>query len=492
MKKILSILLILCFSLPGFSQNKGYKIKIEIKGMQDSACYLINYFGNQRYYKDTAQFNKDGVVIFSGKKELQGGMYGVFTSGKLLFDIIVTDEPIVDLKTDTSDYVMHMEVKKSDENRVFFDHFKFMTEKQRSSQPLRAKLNDKNTSEKKKKEITDQLANIGVEIKNYRLNIIEKYPKLFVSKIFKTMKEPEVPEFKDIKNDSLQRLLKYEYIKNHFFDEVDFSDSRINYTPFYQQKLEKYFKNIVYPVPDSVIKEVDMVINKAKANDDIFKYTVHHLLSEYEKSKIMGMDAVFAHIGLNYYTHELAFWADSAQIEKVQERARKISPLLLGKPAINLSLLDTGGTDWVSLYKVDAEYTVLVFWDPECGHCKKELPKLAHVYDSLKILMNIKVYAVSSDYNDKWKKFIRDNKLDFINVAVPKEVYKNQQKATEYIIQGLTDLKSLNYQTTYDIYSTPQIYLLDKGKKILGKKLDAELLKTVLKKEEELKKKGIH
>ena len=193
MKKILSILLILCFSLPGFSQNKGYKIKIEIKGMQDSACYLINYFGNQRYYKDTAQFNKDGVVIFSGKKELQGGMYGVFTSGKLLFDIIVTDEPIVDLKTDTSDYVMHMEVKKSDENRVFFDHFKFMTEKQRSSQPLRAKLNDKNTSEKKKKEITDQLANIGVEIKNYRLNIIEKYPKLFVSKIFKTMKEPEVP-----------------------------------------------------------------------------------------------------------------------------------------------------------------------------------------------------------------------------------------------------------------------------------------------------------
>ncbi|MBL4594759.1 MAG: hypothetical protein JKX68_13235, partial [Flavobacteriales bacterium] len=79
--------------------------------------------------------------------------------------------------------------------------------------------------------------------------------------------------------------------------------------------------------------------------------------------------------------------------------------------------------------------------------------------------------------------------LDFINVAVPQEVYKDQQKATEYIIKGLTDLKSLNYNTTYDIFTTPQLYLLDKDKKIIAKKLDTGLLKTVLKKEEEIKKK---
>ena len=82
------------------------------------------------------------------------------------------------------------------------------------------------------------------------------------------------------------------------------------------------------------------------------------------------------------------------------------------------------------------------------------------------------------------KKFIRDNNLDFINVAVPREVYKDQQKATELIMKGLTDLKSLNYSTTYDIFSTPQVYLLDKSKKIIGKKLDTDLLKLVITKEE--------
>ena len=462
---------------------------MKVTGLQDSACYLINYFGKQRYYKDTAQFNNEGVVVFSGKEYHQGGIYGVFTSGRLLFEIVINDEPLIDLETDTADYINNMKVNKSKENQVFFEHLKFVTGQQKASQPLREKLKLETTSDKEKQEISNKLTSIGTKVNEYRLNIIDKYPNLFVSVIFKTMKEPEAPDFKEIKNDSLKRLLRYEYVKTRFFDEVDFSDARINYTPLYHNKIDKYFKTIVYPIPDSIIKEVDIIVAKSKANDEIFKYTVHHLLSYYERSKIMGMDAIFAHIGLNYYTHELATWADSSQIEKVQDRARKISPLLIGKPAINLSLLDTSGNKWEELYKINSEYTVLIFWDPDCGHCKKELPGMAHYIDSVKTLIDIKVYSVSSHHNEEWKKFIRENNLDFINVAVPHEVYEDQEKATEYIIKGFTDLKSLNYHTTYDVYTTPQIYLLDKSKKILAKKIDTELLKSVLGKIEARKKK---
>jgi len=192
----------------------------------------------------------------------------------------------------------------------------------------------------------------------------------------------------------------------------------------------------------------------------------------------MGMDAVFVHMAKNYYTHDLAFWVDSAQIEKVQERATTLEPLLVGKVTPNLSLLDTAGNTWVNMHKLSADFIVLVFWDPECGHCKKEMPKLAQYYETIRD-QNILVYAVSSDHNDAWKKFIQDNKMDFINVAVPQEVYKDQQKVNEYVLGGLTDLASLNYSATYDIFSTPQVYLLDKDKKIVGKKLDTDLLKQV-------------
>jgi len=483
MKKILAFTAALLLSFAAFSQKDAFKVKMKIEGLQDSTCYLINYFGSQRYYRDTANFDKNGVVVFSGKEHHPGGIYGVFSSGKLLFEIVLNDEAIVDLATDTNDYIGNMKVNKSEENKLFFEHLQLITKLQKSAEPLRAKLKDKNLAEKEKKEIQEQLGNIGKEINNYRLSVIDKHPKSFVSVIFKTMKEPEAPAFNEIKNDSIKRYKKYMYIKNHYFDDVDFSDARINYTPLYHNKIEKYFKHVVIPAPDSIIKEADIIIAKAKANEEIFKYTVHYLLSHYERSKIMGMDAVFAHIGMNYYTHELAYWADSTQIEKIQERARKITPLVLGKKAINLSLLDTSRV-WQQLYNVNANYTVLVFWDPDCGHCKKELPKMARTIDSLKTHIDIKVYAVSSHHNDEWKKFIKDNNLDFINVAVPKEVYEDEKIATEYVIKGYTDLRSLNYHQTYDIYSTPQIYLLDDSKKILGKKLDTALLKEVLEKEE--------
>jgi peroxiredoxin len=489
MKNIFPILLILTISLTGFSQKNGYKIKMKIDGIKESPCYLINYFGQQRYYKDTAQFNNDGLVIFEGEEHHQGGIYGVFTAGKLLFELVINGESLIDLETDTLNYIEHMKVKASKENQVFFEHLQLINEKQKAAQPSRNKLSLESTSDKEKKKINAALTLIGKEINTYRLTVIKENPDLFVSVIFKTMKETEAPDFEEVKNDSLKRLMKYEYVKKHYFDDVDFSDARINYSPLYHNKIEKYFKNIVYPMPDSIIKEVDMVITKAKANADIFKYTVHYLLSHYEKSKIMGMDGVFSHIGLNYYTHDLAIWADSTQVEKVQDRARKIFPLMIGKQAINLTLLDTSATNWVNLTKdVQADYTVLVFWDPDCGHCKKELPKLAHYIDSVKATVAIKVYSVSSSHTEDWKKFIVDHQLDFINVAVPREVYKDQQKATDLIISGKTDLKSLNYNTTYDIYTTPQIYLLDKTKKIIAKKLDTELLKLVINKEEARKK----
>lgn len=484
MKKFLSILFILCFSLAGFSQNKSFKLKMKINGLQDSTCYLLNYYGSKMYYNDTAQFNKEGVVIFEKDDKPKGGLYIVYTGGKRLFELIINDENSIDLVTDTLDYIGKMTVKKSTENKLFFDYLKFLSTKQKSSIPMRDKLQAKGTSKKEKKEINQELADIGVAISNYRADIISKNSSLFISTFFTAMNESKTPEFNEVKNDSIKRLLKYEHYKNHYFDDIDFSDDKINNTPLYHNKIEKFFKSIVYPTPDSVNKEIDVLLGKSKANDELFKYTTYYLLSHYEKSKIMGMDAVFAHIGLNYYTHELAYWSDSTQIEKIQDKARKLWPLLLGKKAIDLSLLDTSGTNWERLHNVKAKYTILVFWDPDCGHCVKELPKLSHAVDSLKKTLDIKVFSVSSNHSEEWKTFIKKNNIDFINVAVPMEAYSDQNKATQFIIDGHTDIKSLNYNKTYDIFSTPQIYLLDSDKIIIGKKLDSELLKQVINKEE--------
>lgn len=486
MKKILPILILIGLSTHLFGQKEDYSIKLKIKGMKDADCFLISYYGSQRFYKDTAKFDVNGVALFTGKKtQLENGIYGVYSGGKILFEILV-NEPVIDIQTDTLDYINKMVVNKSNENKLFLNHLHFVNEKQEKAAPLRSKYSDENTSELEKEEIEAQLNTIENDIKKYRLSIIEKHPTTFVAAIFKAMKEPETTEFNSIKNDSLVQVLKYNYYKKHYFDAFDFSDERLLRSPLYHNKLEKYFKSVAYPHPDSLITDVDFVIEKASVNKEMFKYTVHYLIGYYEKSNIMGMDAVFAHIALKYYTHEKAYWADEETINKVQERANKIYPLIIGKKAINLTLIDTASKNWLSMFDQKAAYTILIFWDPECGHCKKELPKIAEYYQTVKD-KDVIVYAVSSDHNEAWKKFIRENKLDFINVAVPKEVFIDQKKATEYINKGYTDLNSLNYSNTYDVYSTPQIYLLNKDKEIMAKKLDADILKKVLDRELEKK-----
>ncbi|MCB9336049.1 MAG: redoxin domain-containing protein [Flavobacteriales bacterium] len=488
MKKLLVTLLISAISF-SVSAADGYKIKFKIKGLKDTICYMGKYIGNKQYYQDTAKVDHNGVCIFEGKESLPGGVYTLIFNNAQLFEFIV-NESVIEIETDTSNF-KNIVVKKSEENRLNFERLFFLSDKQKEIQDIQAKLKDKKTTEQEITELKEQINTINTEIKDFQLNIIEKYPTMFISSMLRAMKEPDIPDFAEEKNDSITRYKQYYYIKNHYWDDFDFKDDRLVRTPVYHNKLDRYLNKIIFQQHDSINKAVDWIIQQMDPTSELFKYTVIYVTNTFERSKIMGMDAVFVHMAKNYYTHELAFWVDSAQVEKIQDRAKTLDPLLVGKTAPNLKLLDTAHVNWVNMHKLEAEFVVLVFWDPECGHCKKEMPKLAQYYETIRD-QGVLVYAVSSDHNEAWKKFIRDNKMDFINVAVPQEVYKDQQKVNEYVLGGLTDLASLNYSATYDIYSTPQVYLLDKDKTIVGKKLDTDLLKQVFENQFNIKGKEVN
>jgi thiol-disulfide isomerase/thioredoxin len=170
----------------------------------------------------------------------------------------------------------------------------------------------------------------------------------------------------------------------------------------------------------------------------------------------MGFDKVFVHLAEKYYMSDLAFWADSTLKANIHARVEKIKPNILFSVAHDLAMPDTGFV-MHTLHGVKAKFTVLVFWDPTCSHCKIEIPKLLHYYDSVKTSKSIEVFAVGIESDmEVWKKYIRDNKLDWINVS---------------------DLYNQTYfRDFYDIYSTPVIYLLDERKRLIAKRLDTEKL----------------
>ena len=156
----------------------------------------------------------------------------------------------------------------------------------------------------------------------------------------------------------------------------------------------------------------------------------------------------------------------------------------------NLILRDTTDVTYRDFYSLKSEYTILYFWDPECGHCKKTTPKLGRLYEEKLKARNVEIFAIGKatgkDF-ESWKKFIRDNNLKFINVAVTEKLFEIAKKEPEKLVplypgeKGKpTTLESLNYQTTYDIFSNPVVYILDKDKNIIAKRVSISQIEDIL------------
>jgi thiol-disulfide isomerase/thioredoxin len=168
----------------------------------------------------------------------------------------------------------------------------------------------------------------------------------------------------------------------------------------------------------------------------------------------MGMDEVFVALGKKYYLTGEAYWVNETVLKRMTKRINTLDRLIIGKVAPNMIMQDTN-MQLVSMQDTKAKYTLVIFWDPDCGHCKSEIKALKPWMDENGDKYGIKIFSVCSDTSIvKWKTKINEYKIhDWINVDGPR---------------SLTE----NYHDLYDIISTPTIYLLDENKKILAKRLN--------------------
>ena len=227
------------------------------------------------------------------------------------------------------------------------------------------------------------------------------------------------------------------------------------------KRVIRYLDNVMIQKPDSLIKAIDLILEKTNGNYDTFKYFTSYLTNHYEKSKIMGMEAIFVHMAFKYYLTGQADWVDSTQLSKIEERATILRPLLLGNRVENLVLKDAIGMHR-SIYEIKSDFTVLWFWDPDCGHCKEATPVLNDIYNKHS-RKDFEVYAVGimeEEGLEKWQDFIDANNLNWINVND---------------IERKVDLRK-----KYDIYSTPVLFLLDNNKEIMAKRVTVESLGEIL------------
>lgn len=463
-------------------------LKFKISGQKDTTVHLIRYFGKGLYYADTAEI-KGGMVEFDGSKQ-KPGILGVLLPGQSFFEFIYNNEDVI-LETTGPDYVANMKVKKSEENKVFVDYVKFIGERKEKASKLGEERKAVEPESSKYKELGDQIDKLTAEVEEYQTTLIKNNPGKLVSKIVKMSMDIKVPEApKDENGNITDSTFRFKYFRDHYFDNIDLKDDRLVNTPIYHNKLEYYFsKNMMLQHWDTILKYAFQFCDQLDPKSKNFEYSVSWITSNFGKSQIMGMDKVYIMMADKYYCSvndqgkSPAFWMTQEKLDELCEKIPVRKKLVMGVKPPNVILRDTTDVKWENLYNVDAEYTILYFWDPECGHCKKITPKLQTLYKEKFKDRDVEVFAVGKaigDEFDKWKKFIRENELTFTNVALTDKLYKEAKEDPRKLVPQYTTIESLNYQTTYDIFATPRVFVLDKDKKIIAKQISISQLEDLV------------
>ena len=468
MKRIVPAFLLLLCSVIGRAQ--GYSIGISLKPFQSTYIYLGYYYGDKKAIADSAKLDALGAGTFTGKTPLAGGIYFVVSPKKeILFEVLIDKNQRFTIKADTSNIPNGIQFTNSIENTLFKDYTVFAAKTgsviSRTNAEYQYARNAKDSAA-----ITARIKPLGNQLQHYRDSIITKYPSSLLAALFKAMQEPVVPPASKHPGGKYDSNYAYNYYKSHYWDDISFTDSRLVRTPFFESKLEKYMTNLVIPNPDSVIKEVDYMLLMARSSKEMFQYLLVHFVQKYINPQYMGQDAVFVHLFEKYVNTGQAEFFTAQYKEFMTKRAYSMMANLIGRPAADLDMVDSTNKP-LTLYQIKAELTVVCFWDPTCGHCKETVPRVDSFYKAKWKDQGVALYGVMVDGGkENWVNFIKEKKLDGWNHV--------------YQLASVTDADNAagrpSYRQLYDVYQTPMLYLLDKDKRIIAKKLTVEQLNEVI------------
>lgn len=441
----------------------GRNIAITLTPLKNCKVYLGSYMGTGRTLVDSAFLNEKSQGVFKGEKKLTGGIYFVVSPQMTIqFEVLMDNTQQFSIVGDTSlkDQAV---IRGSIDNELFKTYTGFSVEKGQLIQQLsNAYKTASNKSDSSR--LLEALNKADKELQDYRKNIIDQHPNSLLAMLFNSMKRPEIPAV-PVVNGKPDSAYPYRFVKNHFWDDVLFSDDRLLRTPFFEPKLDDYFRYYVSPEPDSIIEEVKYILLSARTGKEIYPYLLTKFTNKYMNPEFMGQDKVFVYLFENFYAKGDTMILNPASRKTVVERAYSLMANQLGKPAPILNLTDTTGKT-SALYSINADFTVVAFWDPNCGHCKEEMPRLDSFYRHKWKDMNVAVYGVNIYENElpAWKKFITEKKLEGWTHAYQTKAAKDaEEKAGQP-----------NYRQLYDIFKTPTLYLLDKDKRIIAKQLSLE------------------
>ncbi len=444
------------------TQDSTY-IEAFITGLSAGPVRLVGTYGDQNYIADTTVADEKGRFILRRKNALPAGFYYFLLPGQKSFSILIDrHDQRMTLRAKADDIPGTLQVSGSLNTQLFYRNAHFQNAQEPELKQLSQIMREHGPNTPEYERAKARQNELIAQRKAHLDTIFREYPDAFFTKFKIAGQNPDWPEFRKPSGE-LDTLRNLVYFREHFWDNVDFNDTRLLHTPVIANKLKRYIVELTPQHPDSIIPVADRLVQRVLPHQEYFQFFVNWIALNYEngKTKVMDGEAVMVFLIDKYFTPELATWDTPENIAKIRKKADEMKASLMGRKGPDVRALDVNG-QYKSIYEMTAPIIVVFMYSPDCEHCREQAPKIQRLYEKWKS-RGVDIYGIALNTTDeKWKEFVRKNGFTFTNVFDP----TNRAIYAKYYV---------------DI--TPELYVLNKDRIIVAKNLQASQLETIFERE---------
>jgi thiol-disulfide isomerase/thioredoxin len=445
---LLFLLVLLKLQLPA-----QYSIRVKVDSMPTRKAYLFEYVGMKNNMLDSAKVAPDGSFSFTLAATAHPGLYRIVVGPEQFWDFIFNREQIR-MQTHFNAIIDSLKVPESTENQLLNRYMQFFIGMNRKADALQKLAGLYPDGDPFRDQVVKELQKVrSSDPEKVTREIMDTYPHSYAARFLKMELNPRVPTGVPAQNEMI-------YVLDHFWDDIDFHDTSMMYSPGLPNRIRLYFSLFQQAVPSKELEEamkkgLDHVMSAAAVNDILFEFILQDIADWAERTEY---DDFFSYLTEFYLAK--ASCTDEKRKGEFSDIVASYQKTAPGKVVPEIVIpRDRDGA--LILSEIPSKYTLIIFWASWCPHCSEMLPQVKALYDRYK-RSDLEILAISlDDKKEDWQKAIRENGYNWINHS---------------------ELKGWDCSIAYDygIRATPTFILVDKSRTVIGKPRNAALLEQKL------------